>query len=417
MSHDTSEATGVTNQNTFGRAPNDREVSASNVVPMQPEYDPAHQATATDHEGAADDQSSNKRRKKRKRAHQSQLVVFLNFCFSLIIFGLIGGAALIFLGNREFEKAGPLQESETYTVRQGASVGQIADALERRGVISSSLLFQIAARATGNASALKAGEFAFEPRASMEDVMQTIVSGRAIEYGVTIVEGMTVLKAFERIAANEAFAGPMPDELPAEGSLLADTKLFARGTERTEIVNRLSAAQTELVEGIWATRVEDLPLNDVNEFVTLASIVERETGVGEERAQVASVFVNRLRRGMRLQSDPTFLYGIFGGEGKPSDRPIYRSDIDTPTPYNTYTIDGLPPGPIAIPGRAALEAVANPAETDYLYFVADGTGGHAFARTLDEHNANVAKWRQIEREREQAASEAEQNADQGDAAQ
>ncbi|MEN0002209.1 MAG: endolytic transglycosylase MltG, partial [Pseudomonadota bacterium] len=174
-------------------------------------------------------------------------------------------------------------------------------------------------------------------------------------------------------------------------------------------ISRMQAQQERLVAEIWERRRSDLPIETVEEFVTLASIVEKETGVAEERPRVASVFINRLNRGMRLQSDPTIIYGIFGGEGKPADRPIYRSDIDTPTDYNTYTIPALPPGPIAIPGRASLEAVANPAQTTDLFFVADGTGGHAFAETLEEHNRNVARWREIERQREAEAESGGEN--------
>lgn len=186
--------------------------------------------------------------------------------------------------------------------------------------------------------------------------------------------------------------------------------------KRQEVIDRLTADQKALVESVWARRSADLPIDDINEFVTLASIVEKETGRADERSRVASVFINRLRKGMRLQSDPTIIYGIFGGEGKPADRPIYRSDIDTPTPYNTYTINGLPPGPIAIPGRASLEAVANPSKTEDLYFVADGTGGHVFAATLEEHNENVARWRRIERERAAAAAAAGSTPDTTDTA-
>jgi len=164
--------------------------------------------------------------------------------------------------------------------------------------------------------------------------------------------------------------------------------------------------QKELVEAIWARRAPGLPLKDINEFVTLASIVEKETGIADERSRVAAVFINRLNKGMRLQSDPTIVYGIYGGKGKPADKPITRSDIDKPTPYNTYAINGLPPGPIANPGRAALEAVANPSKTDELYFVADGTGGHVFAATLDEHNENVARWRAIEKKQAEEAAKA-----------
>jgi UPF0755 protein len=214
------------------------------------------------------------------------------------------------------------------------------------------------------------------------------------------------VQAFRRIEETEELSGEMPEEIPEEGSLAADTIRFTRGMERQEVVDRLMADQEALVESIWERRAPDLPIDDINEFVTLASIVEKETGRADERSRVASVFINRLERGMRLQSDPTILYGIFGGEGKPSDRPIYRSDIDKPTPYNTYAINGLPPGPIANPGRESLEAVANPSQTDDLYFVADGTGGHVFATTLEEHNENVARWRQVQREQQAEAEEA-----------
>jgi len=162
-----------------------------------------------------------------------------------------------------------------------------------------------------------------------------------------------------------------------------------------------------LIEQVWAKRDADLPIKTVEEFVTMASIVEKETGKDDERAHVASVFMNRLQKGMRIQSDPTIIYGLFGGDGKPADRPIYQSDLKKETPYNTYIIRGLPPGPIANPGKAALEAVANPWRTEDLYFVADGTGGHVFAKTLDEHNANVRRWRKIEAERAAAGGTAE----------
>ncbi|MEM0898613.1 MAG: endolytic transglycosylase MltG [Pseudomonadota bacterium] len=343
--------------------------------------------------------------KKKKRAHQGQIFVFFQFCFSLVLLALIAVGAVTFFGAREYTAQGPLAAETTYVVRNGASLNQVATGLRRGGVISNSTIFEIAGRATGHASQIKAGEYLIEPGSSMKEVMAKIVSGRAIEYAVTIVEGMTVTKAVERIASNAAFTGDLPAELPPEGALLADTKSFPRGTDRAVVLSRFVDAQAQMVEEVWANRQPDLPIGNINEFMTLASIVEKETGQGEERPLVASVFINRLRRGMRLQSDPTIIYGIFGGEGKPADRPIYRSDIDTPTDYNTYTIDGLPPTPIAIPGRASLEAVANPAQSDYLYFVADGTGGHAFAETLEGHNQNVARWREIERERAAEAAE------------
>src|SRR5690606_37289024 len=197
--------------------------------------------------------------------------------------------------------------------------------------------------------------------------------------------GLTVKQALKRIAEVEELEGDLPAELPEEGWIAADTIRFTRGMKREEVVKRLMADQKALVESIWARRAEGLPINDINEFVTLASIVEKETARGDERSRVAAVFINRLKKGMRLQSDPTIVYGLFGGDGKPSDRPIYRSEIEKPTPYNTYVIDRLPPGPIAIPGRASLEAVANPSKTNDLYFVADGSGGHVFRS--EEHTS------------------------------
>lgn len=198
----------------------------------------------------------------------------------------------------------------------------------------------------------------------------------------------------------------MPAEMPPEGALIADTQRVTRGTSRKEVISKMIAEQQELVETIWARRSPDLPLKDINEFVTLASIVEKETGIADERSRVAAVFINRLKKGMRLQSDPTIIYGLFGGAGKPADRPIYQSDIEKETPYNTYVIKGLPPTPIANPGRESLEAVANPSQTDDLYFVADGTGGHVFATTLEEHNENVARWREVEKKRAEEAAKA-----------
>jgi UPF0755 protein len=310
-------------------------------------------------------------------------------------------AGVFYYGKVQFEKPGPLKQTMNYTVRSGASMTQVANGLDRRNIISDAEVFKWGLRAYGNEEALKAGEFEIPRGASMKKVMETLVSGRAILHPLTIVEGNTVFQAAQKIANDEILVGDMPEELPPEGMMIADTQRFQRGMTRSEIIARMQAQQETLVEQIWAKRAPDLPIADMNEFVTMASIVEKETGVAEERPRVAAVFINRLRKGMRLQSDPTILYGIFGGQGRPEDRPIYKSDIEKPTPYNTYTIDGIPPGPIAIPGRAALEAVANPAQTDDLYFVADGTGGHVFATTLEQHNKNVAKWREIEKKRKE----------------
>ena len=343
---------------------------------------------------------------RRSRRSRSQFVVFMNFLMSTVVLLTIAAFVAVWFGKQTFEGDGPLQTADTILVRPNSSVSEIADQLERNGMITDARIFRLGLRAHGKDGELKAGEYQIDARASMSDIMDIMVEGRSILHSMTIPEGLTVVQAFRRIEETEELSGEMPEEIPEEGSLAADTIRFTRGMERQEVVDRLMADQEALVESIWERRAPDLPIDDINEFVTLASIVEKETGRADERSRVASVFINRLERGMRLQSDPTILYGIFGGEGKPSDRPIYRSDIDKPTPYNTYTINGLPPGPIAIPGRASLEAVANPSQTDDLYFVADGTGGHVFATTLEEHNENVARWRQVQREQQAEAEEA-----------
>ena len=343
---------------------------------------------------------------RRSRQSRNQFVVFLNFCMSAVVFLVLVGGLGLYFGYSAFEGDGPSRQTDTVLIRPNTGSAEIATLLERRGFISDARVFRVGLRAYGADASLKAGEYEIQAGASMREIMELLQSGRSVLYSLTVPEGLTVHQAMARIAASEVLEGEMPAEHPAEGMMAADTLRFTRGMDRAEVVERLTADQQRLVETIWARRAQDLPIDDVNEFVTLASIVEKETARADERSRVASVFINRLNRGMRLQSDPTIIYGIFGGEGKPADRPIYRSDIDTPTPYNTYTIDGLPPGPIASPGRASLEAVANPSRTDDLYFVADGSGGHAFAETLEEHNRNVARWREIERQRAEAADAA-----------
>lgn len=310
------------------------------------------------------------------------------------------------MGKQQFEAPGPNEVADTVLIRPSTGATEIAAQLEREGLIADQRVFRIGVHAYGQTARLKAGEYEIPARASMHQIMDILSSGRAVEYSLTIPEGITVAQAFARIAATEELSGDMPTEMPTEGSLSADTLRFTRGMPRREIVARLQRDQERRVREIWERRIDDLPVKDINEFMTLASIVEKETGRADERSRVASVFINRLRKNMRLQSDPTIIYGIFGGEGKPADRPIYKSDIEKATPYNTYVINGLPPTPIAIPGRAALEAVANPSLTEDLYFVADGSGGHAFARTLKEHNENVARWRNVEENRRRAEAEA-----------
>lgn len=343
---------------------------------------------------------------RRSRASRNQLVVFLNFVVSMVMLMVLAAGGAVFLGKRAFEGPGPTRVATTFLVKPNTAVAEIATQLESRGLISDARVFRLGVRAYGNAADLKAGEYEIKPGASMHEVMDLLKSGKSVMYSMTIPEGITVQQAFQRIAAQEALTGDMPAELPPEGSLAADTQRFTRGATRKSIIDKMLAHQKELVDDIWSRRAPDLPIADINEFVTLASIVEKETGRGDERSRVAAVFINRLRKNMRLQSDPTILYGLFGGAGKPEDRPIYQSDIDKPTPYNTYSINGLPPTPIANPGRAALEAVANPSKTDDLYFVADGTGGHVFATTLDEHNENVARYRAIQKQQADEAAKA-----------
>jgi len=335
---------------------------------------------------------------KRSRGARSQVVIFANFVMTTLVLVAIVALAAFYFGRMEFTQPGPLDQTTTFMVERGSGVTEIANDLERRNIISDARIFRLATLTYMPEDTLKAGEYEIEAHASMQEVMDLLRSGKSILYSVTIPEGWTVRQIFDRLKADPVLTGDLPEELPPEGTLWPETYKFTRGTSRQEIVDKMKAASKRIVDEIWAKRDPDLPIKNKQDFVTLASIVEKETGKADERPLVASVFLNRLEKGMRLQSDPTVIYGLFGGEGKPSGRPLYQSDLDKETPYNTYQNDGLPPTPIANPGRAALEAVANPSRTDDLYFVADGTGGHVFAETLEEHNRNVAKWRKIKAE-------------------
>ena len=349
---------------------------------------------------------------RRSRASRSQVVVFMNFVISSVMLMVLAAGITLYFGKQAFNEAGPSANGDTFLVKSNSGVQDIADQLERRGLISDARIFRLGVRAYGNDSALKAGEYEIKPKASMREIMELLKSGKSVMYSLTIPEGLTVEQAMQRIADQAALTGDMPAAKPLEGSLATDTLRFTRGATRQQMVDKLLADQKKLVDDVWQRRAPDLPLANVEDFVTLASIVEKETGRGDERSRVAAVFLNRLAKGMRLQSDPTIIYGLFGGKGKPADRPIYQSDIQKPTPYNTYLINGLPPTPIANPGRAALEAVANPSKTDDLYFVADGTGGHVFAATLEEHNENVARYRALQKKQADDAAKAAQGTDQ-----
>ncbi|RMD47229.1 MAG: endolytic transglycosylase MltG [Alphaproteobacteria bacterium] len=316
------------------------------------------------------------------------LLVVLLFC--------VGG--IIAWGRGQIERPGPLAQDTVFEVRRGERLREISERLEAEGIIRSAFLFRIAARYSGADRKLKFGEYKIPAYASARDVLDIITSGRALSYTVTIPEGWTswqVLTKLQEIAQTGLITCNTT-EVPPEGSLAPDTYAFARGDSCEQILRRMTEAQHRIITEEWALRDEDLPLKDTDEALTLASIIEKETGKPEERALIASVFVNRLRKGMPLQTDPTVIYGITRGKGV-LGRGLRRSELRRRTPWNTYLIKGLPPTPIANPGRAAIHAALHPARTNYLFFVADGTGGHVFAETIDEHNANVRKWRKIER--------------------
>ncbi|OCJ11891.1 4-amino-4-deoxychorismate lyase [Rhizobium sp. AC27/96] len=333
---------------------------------------------------------------KRSRKARSQMVIFLNFLMTLVVFVVIAAVGGTYYAFSIYQSPGPLTTNTNFIVRNGAGLNEIANRLESNNIITDQRIFRwLTTTYLHDGETLRTGEYEIKAGASMKDIMELLKSGKSILYSVTLPEGLTVRQIFNKLQADPVLEGDLPSALPTEGSLRPDTYKFTRGTKRTEIVEQMAAAQEKLVDQIWQKRDSGVQLANKQDFVTLASIVEKETGLADERAHVASVFLNRLAKGMRLQSDPTIIYGLFGGEGKPSDRPIYQSDLKKETPYNTYLIKGLPPTPIANPGRDALEAVANPWKTQDLYFVADGTGGHVFAATLDEHNANVKRWRKL----------------------
>jgi UPF0755 protein len=287
-------------------------------------------------------------------------------------------------------------DSTTVILRPGAGLGEISSALEQAHVIRSGAMFAAAAQITRDARRLKAGEYEFPSKASLAQVLDKIFRGKVVRHMVTIPEGVTAEMAVDILMAHTELTGSAP--VPPEGSVLPDTYDVRRGEDRGVVLDRMMAARDKLLDQLWAQREAGLPFKSPQDAVTMASIVEKETAKPAERPMVARVFINRLDKGMKLQTDPTVIYGIT--RGRPLGRPIRASELAAATPYNTYVIDGLPPTPIANPSREALAAVMSPPPGDWLYFVADGTGGSAFASTLEAHNANVVRWRQIERERE-----------------
>jgi UPF0755 protein len=332
---------------------------------------------------------------RRSKTVRNPLVVIGNAIFSfLVLLAVVAGAGL-FLGKQRFEMPGPLAADKVVNIPRGSGIRDIADVLQREGVIDQPWVFVGGVFALKAREDLKAGEYQFTAHASLRDVVQTIVDGKVIPHQISIPEGLTSEQIVARLLADDTLVGNIK-EIPREGSLLPDTYSFNRGMTREQIIQRMQSAQQRLIKDIWDRHSSDLPLRTPDQLVTLASLVEKETAKPDERTRIAAVFVNRLNKKMRLQSDPTIIYGLVGGKGT-LGRPIVRSEIEQPTPYNTYVIEGLPPGPIANPGRAALEAVASPARTKELYFVADGTGGHTFSETLEQHQRGVARLRALER--------------------
>ncbi|WP_417277864.1 endolytic transglycosylase MltG [Celeribacter sp.] len=378
---------------------------------------------------------------------------------TLFIVALVALAGAVAWGKREFIAQGPLDQAICLRVPSGSTMRRVSENLADQGAISSPHIFRIGSDYTEKSQELKAGSFLVEEGASMAEIIDQITRGGAstcgtevvyrigvnraeiqvreldpqtgsyvetaefepiaesdevqeipaeytkvrseadTRYRVLVAEGTTVWRVVESLKAADFMTGSVEtNEMPAEGMLAPDSYEVREGSDVDDLIARMEAAQQQRIDTVWATRVEGLPLETPEEMLIMASIIEKETGLAEERRQVASVFENRLRRGMRLQTDPTVIYGVTNGVGV-LGRGLRQSELQSNSPYNTYVIEGMPPGPIANPGLEAMQAAVNPDETPYLFFVADGTGGHAFAETLVEHNANVAKWREIEAER------------------
>ena len=348
------------------------------------------------------------RGRRRRRTHP--ILLLMNATMTLLVIGSLGIGALFYYGKLQFDEPGPLNYSTVFVIPKGDSVTAIAERLEREGIITDRRIFVFSAYYFTVQGDLKAGEYEILKNSSMRTVLDKLVEGKAVLYKVSIPEGLTSQQIVERLNAHAQLKGEITD-IPPEGTLLPDTYKFSRGLTRQDLLTRMNAEQRKYISRLWPKRQKDLPVKTPEEAIILASIVEKETGRADERSRVAGVFVNRLKKGIPLQSDPTIIYGLVGGKGT-LGRGILRSELAKETPYNTYKIKGLTPTPIANPGRAAIEAVLNPAKTNDLYFVADGTGGHAFAPSLAKHNQNVTAWRKIERKRrekeaaEKAAAEA-----------
>src|SRR6201987_6202545 len=331
---------------------------------------------------------------RRSRSARHPLVVIGNAVISAFVLVALATGIALFFGKQRFEATGPLTADRVVNIPRGSGMRDIADILSREGVIDQPWLFIGGVLVLKAREDLKAGEYEFKAHSSMRDVVATIVEGKVVAHLVSIPEGLTSEQIVARLLQDNVLAGDIK-QIPREGSLLPDTYNFARGITREQMVQRMQQAEQHLLHEIWEHRAPDLPLKTPDQLVVLASLVEKETGKPEERTRVAAVFINRLKQKMRLQSEPTIIYGLVGGKGT-LGRPIMKSENEQPRPSNTYISDGLPPGPISNPGRASLEAAANPPRTPQLYVVADGAGGHVFAEPYDQHQRNVTRLRSIE---------------------
>lgn len=320
---------------------------------------------------------------------------FLYGCL-VVIFTLVitigGGAAYIFF---QLQQKGPLEDTKDIVIAKGTNAATIAAKLEREGVIGSRFYFRLQYFLQQQPE-LKAGEYMFPPYVTLGEVISKMAHGDIVKRKISVAEGKTSGDVVMALNAEPTLAGNIT-AWPAEGSLMPDTYQFALGEDRNDKIKEMQKAMQETVMEIWASRDADNPLQSPMQLVTMASIIEKETGIPSERARIAGVFFNRLKKNMMLQSDPTVTYGITLGR-KPLGRALTSDDLRTPSPYNTYTIMGLPPGPITNPGKAALQAAAKPEKNDYLYFVANGTGGHTFATNLADHEKNVAAWRKLNKQ-------------------
>jgi UPF0755 protein len=333
---------------------------------------------------------------RRPKGPRHPLVMIGNAVITFAVLIALAAGAGLFVGKQRFDAPGPLASDKVVIIPRGG-IRDIADQLEREGVINQPYLFMGGVLVLKAKDELKAGEYQFAKQASLRQVVDTLIEARVVQHPVTIAEGLTSEQIVARLLDNPVLTGNIK-EIPREGSLLPDTYHFPRGFPRERVIALMQQAQQRVLKEVWDYRQPDLPLRTPEQLVILASIIEKETGRADERTRVASVFVNRLKQKMKLQSDPTIIYGLVGGKAT-LGRPIMKSEIEQPTPYNTYIIEGLPPAPIANPGRASLEAAAKPARTKELYF----TGGHVFSESYDQHLKNVGRLRVHEQQQQKTA--------------